>query len=60
MVNKVVRVNGREWKNVLFIIDTLSETASITTLTEPERQLDLNKCYVEVNIYGNIRKMQEN
>ena len=50
----IIKVNGVERPKSLCIVDTLNNAVTLTELTTPERKLDMNYAYVEVNIFGDI------
>lgn len=50
----VIKVNGVERPESLCIVDTLNNVVKLTEFTTPERKLDLDYAYAEVNIFGDI------
>lgn len=50
----VIKVNGMETKESLAVVDTLNNKATLETVFDNGRELDLQKVYVEVNIYGDV------
>lgn len=52
IMGAIVKVNGKERPNVLFIVDTWNRTARLETPKVSEIKIDLEKYNVEVNIYG--------
>ena len=50
----VVKLNGKEIKEVLAIVDTANNTATLETMADSGRKLDLRKFHIEVNIFGNM------
>lgn len=47
----IIKVNGVERPESLCIVDTLNNVVKLTEFTTPERKLDLDYAYVEVNIF---------
>lgn len=41
-------------------MDTLSEKASLDTMTGRIEEIDLKKTYIEINIYGNLNPYEIN
>ena len=50
----IIKVNNVEVPESLVVVDTLSEEVTIQTPYTPEQKLDMNCCYVEVNIIGKL------
>lgn len=56
----VIKNNGMEIPEALCIVDTANNSVSLTTMTEPCMELDLQRVYVEVNIFGELVMLEEN
>ena len=50
----IIKINGKEIKEVLAIVDTANNTATLETMADNGRELDLRKFHIEVNIFGNM------
>lgn len=50
----VIKVNGTEINNCLVIVDTLCKDAKLQPEDACCVKLDMDKCRIEVNIYGDI------
>lgn len=52
MVKAVIKHNGTEIPEALCLVNTASNIVTLERMNEPNIILDLNKVYVEVNLFG--------
>jgi len=50
----VIKVNGVEVPEALCVTDTANNIVTLETMFSGEVKLNMNKIYVEVNIFGDI------
>lgn len=53
----IVKHNGVELPEALCIVDTSNNTVTLETMFDPSIKLDLDRVYVEVNIFGELEPL---
>ena len=55
----IVKHNGIELPEALCLVNTASNLVSLETMLEPSMNLDLDKVYVEVNLFGELEPLED-
>ena len=55
----VVKHNGNPLLDALCLVNTASNRVSLETMLEPGMNLDLDKVYVEVNLFGDLEPLED-
>lgn len=55
----IVKHNGIELPEALCLVNTASNLVSLETMLEPSMNLDLDKVYVEVNLFGDLEPLED-
>lgn len=53
-MNPIIKVNGVEVKDALCVVDSLSNIVTLEVVDGGEEKLNMDKVYVEVNIFGKV------
>lgn len=56
----IVKHNGVELPEALCLVNTASNIVTLETMLEPSISLDLDKVYVEVNLFGDLEPLEDN
>lgn len=55
----VIKHNGVRLTEALCIVDTSNNTVTLETMFDPSIKLDLDRVYVEVNIFGELEPLED-
>ena len=55
----IVKHNGKPLLEALCHINTASNIVTLQTMLEPGMNLDLDKVYVEVNLFGDLEPLED-
>ena len=55
----VVKHNGVELPEALCLVNTASNIVTLEIMLEPNISLDLDKVYVEVNLFGDLEELED-
>ena len=59
LMKAVVKHNGVELPESLCLVNTASNIVTLETMLEPNISLDLDKVYVEVNLFGDLEELED-
>ena len=55
----VVKHNGMELPEALCLVNTAGNIVTLETMFEPNIKLDLDRVYVEVNLFGDLEALDD-
>lgn len=55
----IIKINGVELPEALCLVNTASNIVTLETMPEPNIKLDLDKVYVEVNLFGDLEPLKD-